>query len=51
MFKITLRNSIGGEIDVRIVDREDKIRAAVREIISGLAFMSPGDTLSVEEIE
>jgi hypothetical protein len=49
MFKITLRNSTGGELDCRICESQDETRAAALDILTSLAFLSDGDTLVVSE--
>ena len=48
-YKITLSNT-AGVLDVRVVDDEDEIRAAVLDIAAGCP-MYPGDKIEVFEIE
>jgi hypothetical protein len=50
MFKVTLQNS-GSEIDCRLVRSEAEIRAAVLDIVSGLAGLFNGDTIVITEVE
>jgi hypothetical protein len=48
-YKIELRNS-AGTLDVRIVDDEEDIRAAVLDIAAGCP-MRAGDSITVTEVE
>jgi hypothetical protein len=48
-YKIELRNS-AGVLDVRIVDEEEDIRAAVLDIAAGCP-MQVGDSITVSEAE
>jgi hypothetical protein len=47
---ITLSNA-GGELDCRVVERKEEIRAAVLDVIGGCAEMLPGDAIEVSEVE
>lgn len=48
--KVSLRNS-GGELDCRVIETEEETRAAALDIISGMSFLAPGDTIVVTETD
>lgn len=48
-YKITLENS-AGELDVRVVETEEEIRAAVLDIAAGVNDYHDGDKIIVKEI-
>jgi hypothetical protein len=49
MVKITL-NGRGGELDCRVVENEDEIQDAVKDIVLN-CILAIGDTITIEEIE
>jgi hypothetical protein len=48
-YKVELRNN-AGVLDVRIIDTEEDIRAAVLDIAAGCP-MQAGDSITVSEVE
>ncbi len=45
-YKVVLSNSVG-VLDVRSVETEEETRAAALDLISGLAYLAPGDAIRV----
>ena len=49
-YRISLQNA-DGVIDVRIVDNEKDIRAAILEVVGGINDFRAGDKIVVDECE
>ena len=49
-YKIVMSNALGCELDVRLVETEDEITAAVRDIVLNAEFAA-GDTIHVLDLE
>jgi hypothetical protein len=49
-YRITLENC-AGELDARVVMTEDEIRDAAAELVSGSAYLSPGDLVRIVECD